>query len=458
MEKKRMYMIMASHYEQREDFVKAREFYEKALEVEESANIHERIGLVFLKNKQTSEAKEHFLKGIVFEPENKCCIYNLAIIERMEGDYESSMARYSELKRIGHEDAGLDMNMGVVHSETGNVGKALGCYEAALKKNDTNKLLLFNYSMCLMTLGDYARGLELYENRIWDAKPPGEKWKGEKDAAVMVSPEQGNGDTIQFARYLRTLRSRCRKITLLCNAPLVELMGRVEGVDEVVEFNPGDEFVQVEKERKEEGLSAAVPYGKFLRMLSLPYALGLNPTLVPFERYIKTDKNKTKRFGTFMKSDKIKVGLCWQGGVRDDPEMKAIDKRRSIRLADMSPIVSIDGVEFYSLQKDDKQHHDAPSIKDVMEKSKNFDDTASIIENLDMVISVDTAVAHLAASLEKPTWMLSRKGGCWRWGSEGESTFWYPSMRIFRQETMNSWGPTILKVASELKKFVQASR
>jgi hypothetical protein len=94
-------------------------------------------------------------------------------------------------------------------------------------------------------------------------------------------------------------------------------------------------------------------------------------------------------------------------------------------------------------------------VIDLMGESEGFSDTAALIENLDLVITVDTAVAHLAASLGKPTWMLSRKGGCWRWGVEGESTFWYPSMRIFRQETMNDWGLVINRVAGELARFAK---
>lgn len=108
-------------------------------------------------------------------------------------------------------------------------------------------------------------------------------------------------------------------------------------------------------------------------------------------------------------------------------------------------------VEFYSLQKGDEQNLEFPFIKDLMNESEDFSDTAAIIENLDLVVTVDTAIAHLSASMNKPTWMLSRKGGCWRWGVDGESTFWYPSMRIFRQEKMNCWRSVLSKIAKELK-------
>jgi tetratricopeptide (TPR) repeat protein len=453
MSKNQMYMMMAGHYENTGDIKKAKDFYKKSIRMAPSAAAHQGLGLLLKGEGNLDEAKVHFLDAVYLEPNNINCIYNLGVIERIEGDYESSIRRYQTLKEMGLEDTGLDMSMGVLFSETGDLCEALKCYENALHKNKSNDLLLFNYSLCLMTLGDYKKGLEFYEKRIWHAKPPGEEWDG-KNVNVLVSPEQGNGDLIQFSRYICFLKPRCQKITLLCNAQLVELMRGIKGIDEVVEFNPGDEFVQVKKEKKEEGLSAAVPYSNFIRIMSIPYAIGLNPPQVPFERHIIADKDKVKLWKNRIKSKgKLKVGLCWQGGKRSEPEIAAVDKKRSIRFEEMAPLFSIKNVEFYSLQKDDKQHKGFTKIIDLMDDVKDFTDTAAIIENLDLVISVDTAIAHLAAAMEKPTWMLSRKGGCWRWGLEGESTFWYPSMRIFRQEKINCWKPTIEKVTKELRKI-----
>lgn len=446
-------LIMANHYEKNGNIEKARVFYEKSLALEPSAATHERLGLLLKKQGDIVGSKEHFLKGNTLDPENITCIYNLGIMERIEGNYESALSRYLKLKELGWDESNLYMSMGVLYSETGELHKALTCYKAAIDRDDKNELLLFNYSLCLMTLGDYDKGLELYEKRIWHARPPGEEWAGEKDAEVLLSPEQGNGDIIQFSRYIRHLRAKCSKVTLLCNFALVDLMRGVEGVDDVIEFNPGDEFVQVEEEKKEEGLSETVPYGKFLRIMSIPHALGLNPTQIPFEKYINADEQKVAKWKSRMDSSRLKVGVCWQGGKRKGAEMTAIDKKRSIPLKDLLPILSIEEVEFYSLQKGDEQSKEFPFIKDFMNESEDFTDTAAIIENLDLVISVDTAVSHLAAALNKPTWMLSRKGGCWRWGVNGQSTFWYTSMTIYRQEKMNCWAQTIAKVAEDLRKF-----
>lgn len=450
-------MVMAGHYEKHGDYSKAMLFYEKALKKSASAEIHERLGAISKIMGDLDSARLHFSEALRLEPQNIKCLYGMGVIERLSGNYEAAMENYGRLLEMGVDEAGVHMSMGVLHSELGELEKARNFYEAAFSRNPENNLVRFNYSLCLMTMGDFKRGLELYESRIWHAKPPGEVWRGESGTRLLVAPEQGNGDIIQFARYLPLLRG-AEKVTVLCSAPLMRMIENVEGVDEVVEFNPGDEFVEVEKESEEEGLSAPLPFNKFTRIMSIPYIVGLDPSKEKFKRYLQTDESKRAAWSDKIRSEKLKVGLCWQGGKRDSPEMRAIDRRRSMRLEEMSPILSVKGVEFFSLQKNDEQHKEFVQIKDFMDESRDFSDTAAIIENLDLVISVDTAVAHLAAALEKPTWMLSRKGGCWRWGLEGEKTFWYPSMRIFRQERMSVWDAEIQKVADELRKFVQAKK
>jgi hypothetical protein len=155
-----------------------------------------------------------------------------------------------------------------------------------------------------------------------------------------------------------------------------------------------------------------------------------------------------------LESDVLKVGICWQGGKRNHSEMIFNDRRRSISLSLIEPILGVDGVNFYSLQKDWKEPH--PKINDLMGSCGDFLDCAALVSNMDLVISVDTAVAHLAASLGRPTWVLSRLGGCWRWGNDSEHTFWYPSVRIFRQKLLDDWSPTIEKVKESLVQILSS--
>lgn len=441
------FLVMAAHHEERGEPEKALYFYRKHLASSPSAEIHERAGRILRDMGDLEGARNHFENALSMDGGRKQSIYALAVMERIRGDYDSSMGRYLKLKSMGVEDAGVDMSMGVLLSETGEIHEALEHYEAAFRKNPENKLVRFNLSLCLMTLGDFGRGLELYEDRIWHALPPGEEWSGEGGCNLLVSHEQGNGDIIQFARYIPMLKPLCGKVTLLCNRPLMELMGGVAGVDEVVEFNPGDQFVEVEG--SSEGTAS---FEKFVRIMSLPFKLGLDPSKVAYGQYLKSDPSRVSEWKSRMRPARFRVGLCWQGGRRSEPEMVAIDRRRSIPFQEMAPLLSLEDVDFYSLQKDDEQHL-GTSVIDLMGYSDNFSDTAALVENLDLVVTVDTAVAHLSAALGKPTWMLSRRGGCWRWGNSGESTFWYPSMRIFRQERMNEWASVIKKIAEEIHKL-----
>jgi Flp pilus assembly protein TadD len=453
LDKNYMHMVMAGHYEKNGDMERAEAFYRKSLSVAPSVKAHEKLGLILKDKGDIEGAVEHFGAGLAMEPDNKTCLYNIGVIERLRGRYDSAMEKYQRLMGLGVDDAGVYMSMGVLHSETGEMEEALKNYEEAFGRNPDNDLVRFNYSLCLMTLGDFGRGLELYESRIWHALPPGEPWNGESDISLLVAPEQGNGDIIQFARYLPELRKRCRKLTVLCNAPLVDLIGKVEGVDEVMEFNPGDEFVEVENEVEDEDMSKPLPFERFVRIMSIPHIMGIDPSKQEFKKYLKTDDERVEYWAGRIRSKKIKVGLCWQGGKRDKPDMIAIDKKRSIPLRDMMPILSAEGVDFFSLQRGDDQNDEFPSIIDFMDEAESFSETAAIIENLDLVISVDTAVAHLAAALGKPTWMLARKGGCWRWGTEGEKTFWYPSMKIFRQDSLNDWSSAISSIGRELRSW-----
>ena len=454
--KNEMYMTMARHYEEKENLDKAKEFYIKSVDLEPSSVAHERLGLIFRRKNDMDAARIHFSEALRLNPASVLAIYNMAFINRLDGDYEGSMEKYLLLKSMGVNDPGVDTGIGVLNSEIGNVKEAMKCYEASMLKNPDNELVRFNYSLSLLALGEFDKGLELYENRIWHARPPGKEWMGDMGENILVLPEQGNGDIIQFARFIPLLKpfKKCEKIVFLCNRPLVELMKTVEGVDEVIEFNPGDEFV--EPNNSDVGDSDSIPFGRFVRIMSIPHKLGLDPSKIQFKKYLGVDPKKVDAWRERMgPRKKFRVGLCWRGGRRDEAEMAAIDRRRSMDPESILPILGVENVEFFSLQKEGQK---LSEVNDFMAEAEDFVDTAAIIENLDLVISVDTAVAHMAAALEKPTWMMSRKGGCWRWGLDGESTFWYPSMRIFRQEELNNWTPVISKITEELRKSAGSKR
>jgi hypothetical protein len=269
----------------------------------------------------------------------------------------------------------------------------------------------------------------------------------------MIVSEQGFGDIIQFSRFIPLVKKISRKVILLCPIELVELMKSLEGVDEVIEFNACDQFEEV----GENAGDSALPYNYYIRIMSLPHVLGCEKQDLTHINYLKPSQEKIDYWKSKIEdNNKLKIGVCWQGAKRhNDPASMAIERKRSIDISFFEPIFNLENIDAYSLQKDDSFGiNKYPNVKNFMPDTKDFSDTAAIIQNLDLIITVDTAIAHLAGVLNKPVWLLSRKSGCWRWTFQGEETVWYPSMKIFRQTQDLCWQPIIDQIIEELKKEV----
>ncbi len=365
-------------------------------------------------------------------------LYEKGRREWLEGRHSDALDSYLSIREQGHGYCGANVNTAVILTTLGRYTEAEKHFREAFATCPEDRDLLFNYSLHLMARGDWSEGLRLYENRSWNIKPPGVEWDGSPCKTLLVIPEQGNGDCIQFARFLPLAKSRCERLILMCFGSLVRLFESMGVADEIIEFNPGDEFVE-----SEGGSEGDVPYDCFARIMSLPHLCGTKdaPT-IPCPTFKNLPSTKTA-------GEKIKVGICWRGHRREKEDSAAIDSRRSMNFEDIEPLLEVEGVEFHSLQKDSEIGD--PRIIDNMADSRDFLDTAEIMRGLDLVVSVDTAVAHFSGSVGRPTWLLNRHDSCWRWGFSGESTPWYPSMRIFRQPSMMDWKPVVHEVRRELK-------
>lgn len=374
-------------------------------------------------------------------------LYDRGRREWLEGRHLDALDSFLSITEKGQGYCGANINAAVVLTSLGRHEEAENRFREAFATCPEDRDLLFNYSLHLMSKGEWKEGMRLYENRSWNIRPPGTEWDGSPCKTLLVVPEQGNGDCVQFARFLPEARKRCDKLILMCFGPLVRLLQSSDMADEIIEFNPGDEFVESEGDS-----DGDVPYDRFARIMSLPHMMGFGGFgEVP---YFRPDPDLVASWAARMDGDRLKVGLCWRGGRRKQESSAAIDARRSTDLKTVSEILGVEGVEFHSLQKDAEETD--PRMVDNMREAKDFADTAAIIKNLDLVISVDTAVAHVAGSVGTPTWLLNRHDSCWRWGFSGESTPWYPDMRIFRQREMMDWRPVIQEVSHELKKMVDS--
>ena len=253
---------------------------------------------------------------------------------------------------------------------------------------------------------------------------PERRWTGGdiSGRTLLIHAEQGFGDTLQFGRYLPLIADRGARVILAVQPALRRLMANVTGADLVVNG----------------GGSVLPEFDFYCPLLALPGIVGTTIDTIPPPLQLQVAAKPVER-GT-----ELQVGLVWAGnGVFVD------DARRSLSPGMVGPLGAVEGVAFHSLQLGAKTMP-LPGMTDAMQGVADFADTAERIAGLDLVIAVDTSVAHLAATMGKPVWLLSRKNGCWRWLLDREDSPWYPSVRLYRQTRLNDWAGVIERVCQDL--------
>jgi hypothetical protein len=251
--------------------------------------------------------------------------------------------------------------------------------------------------------------------------------------------EEGLGDTLQFLRYLPLLAQRGARVVAVVPPALTRLMRTVPGVDQVPDGN------------------APVPrYDFHCSFNGLPRAFETTLETIPCDvPYLQADPALVSHWAVRLPpGDRLRVGLCWAGQARPWlAGFAGLDRRRSMCLSTLMPLAALPDVRLVSLQKGPAAAA-APTagfdLLNVMDDVRDLADTAAIVANLDLVISVDTSVVHLAGALGKPVFLLDRYDNCWRWLSSREDSPWYPSLRIFRQRQAGDWGQVIARVATAL--------
>ncbi len=338
-------------------------------------------------------------------------------------------------------------NRGIVLSETGRQSLALADFQNALALEPSEALAKFNLGICRMLLGDFRRGWRDMEAR-WHAQFPGLKhahdgarlWLGDRDLAgctALLHAEQGLGDTLQFCRYAPLLRARGARVWLEVPPEVLRLMQTLDGVERL--------FVKGE---------APSSYDVHTPLMSLPLALGTTPDTIPHDiPYLTAADQDVERWAQVLgpPTHRLRIGLAWSG----NPTHKK-DRHRSIPLEALLPLRAA-GVEWIGLQTQvrdrDRPHVDRMFERNVESRLTDLAETAALIANLDLVVSVDTSVAHLAGALGKPVWILLPFNPDWRWMLEREDSPWYPSARLFRQKHLGDWDQVLARVAQEVSRL-----
>jgi hypothetical protein len=316
-----------------------------------------------------------------------------------------------------------------------------------------------NLAMVLLLTGHWAEAWPFYEAR-WQVGDlamqrrafPQPLWTGAQPLAgrtILLHAEQGLGDTLQFCRYAPLVAAQGARVVLEVQPPLTRLLAGLEGVAQIVAT--GDPLPD---------------FDLHCPLMSLPHAFATTPETIPAPvPYLAADPAQQKAWREVLADlPGPRVGLVWAGSARAWlPHATAIDRRRSMRLADMAPLAQVRGYSFVSLQLGPPaaQLAEPPAglrIHDATTHLGDFADTAALVANLDLVIAVDTAVAHLAGALGRPVWLLNRFDTCWRWLLGRDDSPWYPGLRQFRRGAQEDWTSVMQRVAATLNLFSPPER
>ncbi len=375
---------------------------------------------------------------------------NLGVVRREQGAGKEAERCFRRAMVLRPDLGAAVNNLAALLKETGRLIEAIGWFRAATRLQPDHPDIHGNLGAALLRIGAYEEGWREHEWRLHPAALnsatrnwPGRPWRGEplEGRSILLHGEQGLGDMVQFARYATPVAAAGGKVVLAVAPELAELLATVAGVAEVV------------------SLEGALPDCDFhAALMSCPHLLATTVETVPAEYpYAAAPPERVglwaERLGAL---PGLRVGLVWAGNPR--PAMAAlskVDARRSLPLVRLRPLLAVPGVSVVSLQKGAAaaQIGDLPAGErpfDPMASVTSFADTAAILANLDLVITVDTAVAHVAGALGRPVWILSRHDGCWRWLDGREDSPWYPTARLYHQERAGDWEGVIARVARAL--------
>lgn len=413
----------------------------------QASDAHNNLGVLLHAAGRGAEAEQSFRAALALRPAFPQALNNLGNLLRKAGQIEDAVDAYRQAVALAPGYAEAHNNLGTALKESGRFDAAQASYRHALALAPGNADAHLNLACLLLAGGDFASGWREYEYR-WHAAgragPPAfaaPLWDGKADLrgkTIYLHAEQGFGDTLQFLRYATLAAERGATVLLGVPPELKRLAASCPGVARIL--TTGDD---------------APEFDFHSPLMSLPLAFGTTVDTIPASApYLAADASAIASWGDRLGSGTLpRVGLVWAGKPRKgNPESLAVDRLRSMALAQLQPLLQTPGVQFYSLQLGEaaEQVTAYPALIDVCADLHDFHDTAALIAHLDLVISVDTAVAHLAGALGKPVWLLDRHHPCWRWLRDRTDSPWYPLMRIFRQHGPGDWAGVVQQVQAAL--------
>lgn len=418
-----------------------------------AANYHNNLGGVLYGLGRFADAVRSYRKALRLEPNRPDLHCNLGLA--LAGSGALSPAAESFGAALVLDPAYIDAISGLGTALYGQrrIEEAVAVFRQGCRVAPGSPQLLWNLATTALALGDFETGWPAFEAR-WRKpsmaprwyKSGAPTWNGTDSLdgkTILLFAEQGFGDTIQFVRFAPQLAERGATVILLVQPELVSLLTAMPGVTACLGFG-----------------SEVPPVDLQYPVMSLPLALGISLDTIPADPYLAPDPDAASAWRTRLAAlPGLKVGLVWAGDPQSlQHEAARVDQRRSLRLNQLAPLAAVAGVSFVSLQKGqpvEQARAGLPGVAlhDWTSELNSFADTAALVHNLDLVISVDTAVAHLAAALGRPVWLLNRFNSCWRWLDGRDDSPWYPTLRQFRQTSPGDWGGVITRLRAALTVF-----
>lgn len=414
------------------------------------------LGEVLNRDDETARARVALKTALTLQPEHLVARVALAVTDALDGKLRDARATLESLVPSRPRYSNFWQMLGTLRTWEADFDAAELAYRQALALDPNDPQAKFGVASALLARGDYLPGWRAFEERregLYGTRSRlGEfaLWNGAQlDGTLLVYCEKGLGDVVQFARFIPQARARVRRLIVLADATwksLEPILASLTGIDQIL------------VDRSDLPTLQDRPLAR-TSVLSLPHLLGIDASALPGVAipYISAPADRQKLWARRLNAlPRPRVGLAWAALARGDA--RYLTRQKSIPLDKLPRLLDVPGVSFVSLQLgrpgDLTQLGDvAANVVDFTQDISDFGDTAGAMAGLDLIVSTDTSVAHVAGAMGKPLWLIDRFNTCWRWHLAEDSSPWYPTVRIFRQRRFGDWSDPLSRVASELSKL-----
>jgi tetratricopeptide (TPR) repeat protein len=441
---------LALAYQQSGQLEAAADCYQQAISRHsELATAFNNLGVIREQQDNPSEAAQCYRCALRIDPTHANALYNLGNRHLSQGELDTAAELYHQALAQSPRHFKACTNLGLTYYRMGLLERALAFHNQAIAINPQHPEAHLNRGVTRLLAGDWQGGWCDWEwrfqcqdrHRTYPHRLDGERWEGGcfKNKTLLVHSEQGIGDALQFARYLPLVKERGGRVIFEVRASLLRLFESLAGVDELIELSKDNPPTR--------------HYDMYVPLCSLARIFNTLPNTVPNQvPYLATDSSKVEQWRRRLPAEGLNIGLVWGGG--------DTYKERSIKLSQLSPLAFVKGINWIGLQKGPAAaQSDAVyqprhfQVDNWGERFQDFSDTAAAVTCLDLVISIDTSVAHLAGALNKPVWVLLPVVPDWRWMLERPQSPWYPSMRLFRQTRSDGWTHVVNHLCTALENW-----